>query len=301
MPIPEAPRVTKWPFLLGDLLLVGFAGFVIVTASWPLSRWEIGAVAVCFLIGAWLAVIPFLREHSGAVKLWEQSNLAEAAQQLDRLVTLANQISAATGEWRTIQDTATTTNRTAGEITQKMSLEAKAFSDFLQRHDAQEKAALRLEIDKLRRNEGETLQVIVHLQDHIYALFLAGVRTGQSPLVQQLGQFRAACLDTVRRIGLVAHEARPGEEFDSKAHQTPDGKEPAPGSRIEGTIACGYTYQGQAVRRILVALAAEETTSTTSLAAVDPSELPGLAISGTIPTSPVHQPGESESPATEEA
>jgi molecular chaperone GrpE (heat shock protein) len=301
MPIPEAPRVSKWPFLLGDLLLVGLAGFVIATASWPLSRWEIGAVALCFVTGAWLAVIPFLREHSGAVKLWEQSNLAEAAQQLDRLVTLANQISAATGEWRGIQETAATTNRTAGEITQKMSLEAKAFSDFLQRHDAQEKAALRLEIDKLRRNEGETLQVIVHLQDHIYALFLAGVRTGQSPLVQQLGQFRAACLDTVRRIGLVAHEARPGEEFDPKAHQTPDGKEPEPGSRIEGTIACGYTYQGQAVRRILVALAAEPTTATTSLPAVDASELPGLTTSSTIPAAPAPQPGEPESPAAEEA
>jgi hypothetical protein len=276
MPIPEAPRVTKWPFLLGDVLLVGLAGFLIFTASWPLSRWEILAVASCFILGAWMAIIPFLREHTAAVKLWEQSNLAEAAQQLDRLVTLANQISAATGEWQGIQETAVRTYKTAEEVTQKMTGEARAFSDFLQRHDAQEKAALRLEIDKLRRTEGETLQVIVHLQDHIYALFLAGVRTGQSPLVQQLGQFRAACLDTVRRIGLMAHEARPGDEFDPKVHQSPDGKEPAPGSRIEGTIACGSTYQGQPVRRILVALMPPETTTTASIASALPSELPGL-------------------------
>ena len=275
MPILEAPKVTKWPFLLGDVLLVGMAGFLILTASWPLSRWEIAAVAPCFIIGAWLAVIPFLREHAAAVKLLEQTNLADAAGQLDRLVTLVNQVSAATTDWQSIQDSASKTHRAAEELTVKMGTEARAFADFLQRSDAQEKGAMRLEIDKLRRGEGETLQVIVHLQDHIYALFLAGIRTGQSQLVQQLGQFRSACLDTVRRIGLVAHEARPGDEFDGKIHQTPDGQEPPPGTRIEGTIACGYTYQGQAVRRILVALATAETTTTSILSEI-PGQLPGF-------------------------
>ena len=77
MPIPEAPRLVKWPFLLGDALLVGLAGFLVFTASWPLSRWEIAAVVPCFVVGAWLAVVPFLREHGAAVKLWEQSKDAD--------------------------------------------------------------------------------------------------------------------------------------------------------------------------------------------------------------------------------
>lgn len=257
MPIPEAPKIVKWPFLLGDALLVAFAGFVILTASWPLSRWEIAAAAPCFIVGAWLTILPFLREHSAAVKLWEQTNLAEAAQKLDQLVTIANQISAATTHWQSVQDSATKTVATADELAQRMATEVKGFNEFLQRAEVQEKAAMRLEIDKLRRGEGESLQVIVHLLDHVYALFLASVRAGQPQLTQQLGQFRAACLDTVRRLGVVAHEAQPGDDFDLQAHQTPDGQEPAAGSKVAATIACGYTYQGQPVRRILVALMKE--------------------------------------------
>lgn len=255
MPIPEAPKLVKWPFLLGDALLVAFACFILKTASWPLSRWEIAAVAPCFGIGAWLAILPFLREHKAAVKLWEQTNLVEAAQQLEQLVTVANQISAATTHWQSVQDSAAKTVAASDELARRMAGETKGFAEFFQRAEAQEKAAMRLEIDKLRRGEGESLQVIVHLLDHVYALFLASVRTGQPQLTQQLGQFRAACLDTVRRLGVVAHEAMPGEDFDPKAHQTPDGQEPAAGSKVAGTIACGYTYQGQPVRRILVAVA----------------------------------------------
>jgi molecular chaperone GrpE (heat shock protein) len=254
MPVTEAPRVAKWPFLLGDLLLVALGVFVIFTASWPLSRWEVWPVAACFIAGAWLAIIPFVREHNAAVKLWEQANLAEAAQQIEHLTTVANQIAAATGQWQSVQETANKTVAAAAELTNRMTSESRAFSEFLQRSNDQEKQTLRLEVEKLRRNEGDFLQIKVHLLDHIYALFGAAVRSGQQGVIQQVGQLRAACFDTVRRIGLVAHEARPGDDFDPRAHQTPDGKEPEPGTKIAGTLACGYTYQGQPLRRILVAL-----------------------------------------------
>lgn len=258
MPLLEAPKIAKWPFLLGDVLLVSFGGFLILQASWPLSRWEIAAVAPCFAVGAVLAVLPFLREHRAAVKLWEQSNLVEASQQLDQLVTVANQISAATSHWQSVQETAAKTAGVAEETARRMAAEVKGFNEFFQKAEAQEKAALRLEIDKLRRGEGDSLQIIVHLLDHVHALFVAAARTGQPQLTQQLGQFRAACLDTVRRLGIVAHEAQPGEDFDPKTHQTPDGQEPVAGSKIAGTIACGYTYQGQPVRRILVGLVKDD-------------------------------------------
>ena len=89
------------------------------------------------------------------------------------------------------------------------------------------------------------------------------MRSGQPQLAQQLGQFRGACLDTVRRLGVVAHEARPGEDFDPKAHQTPDGQEPPAGAKVAGTLACGYTFQSQAVRRIMVAVAQPGTAAET--------------------------------------
>ena len=257
MPIAEAPKLAKWPFLLGDALVLASVGTLIwkETGHWTFADTALTCGLVAF--GAVVAILPFLREHSAAVKLWEQTNLAEAAQQLDQLVTIANQISAATTHWQSVQETAAKTAGIADETGRRIAAEAKGLTEFFQRADSQEKAASRLELEKLRRNEAEFLQILVHLLDHVYALFQASIRSGQPQLTHQIGQFRSACLDTVRRLGIIPHEARPGEMFDLRAHQTPDGQEPAAGSVIAATIACGYTYQGQPVRRILVALAKE--------------------------------------------
>ncbi len=283
MPIPEAPKLSKWPFLLGDLLLVGLGAFVLQTSRWPLDPLALGLVVACFALGAWLAILPFLREHDAAVKLWEQTNLAEAAQQIDRLATLANHIAAATGQWQTVQEVSGKTVASATELAAKMNQEAKVFAEFIQRTNDQEKQTLRLEVEKLRRTEGDAMQVLVHLLDHIYALFCAGVRSGQQPLIAQLGQFRAACLDTVRRLGLATHEARTGEDFDGRFHQTPDGKEPPDGSKIAGTIACGYSYQAQPVRRILVALQKDDDAPA---AALPEAETPAAAAEPELPLDP---------------
>ncbi len=271
MPIPEAPKISKWPFLLGDALLVGAGAFILHTNPWPVPAVPLALGVGCIVAGAWLAITPFLRDHAAAVKLWEQSNLAEAAQQIDQLATLANQIAAATGQWQNIQEVSGKTVAGATELAAKMNQEARAFAEFIQRANDQEKQTLRLEVDKLRRGEGDFLQVLVHLLDHVFALFGAAVRSGQQPVIQQVGQFRAACLDTVRRLGLIAHEARPGDEYDGRYHQTPDGKEPVPGTRIAATIAAGYSYQSQPVRRILVAVQRDESASEATASGPDAS------------------------------
>lgn len=265
MPEMEAPRMTKWPFILADLVLVGMAGFIILTATWPLSRWEIMAAAPCVIVGCWIGLIPFLREHSAAVKLWEQANLAAAARQLSAVSEVAEQIRLATGQWQGIQDTVSRTAASSTAAAEKVSAETKAFSEFLSRTNDQEKAALKLEIDKMRRGHTEHLQVIVHTLDHIHALYQAGCRSGIPAVVEQLGQFRSACLDAARRIGLAVYEARPGDPFDPQSHQTPDGQTPPAGSIVEATIACGLTYQGQPLRRILVALQGGPVTGSTAV------------------------------------
>ena len=62
---------------------------------------------------------------------------------------------------------------------------------------------------------------------------------------------------------------------DPQMHQTPDGQAPATGSVIAATIACGYTYQGQPLRRILVALhKADDAPMTQPLPATSGRSLP---------------------------
>lgn len=247
------PRVTKWPFLIIDLLLVGLAFFLVTHAVLPLNRWEIGAASALCIVAAVLGVIPFLRDHRAAVQLYEQANLAAATEQLQELGTVATQIRNATNQWHGVNESAARAVQTASEISARMESEAKAFGERMTKAQEHQARTMQLELDKLRRGEGELLQVIVHLIDHTYALFQAASRSGQPQLIQQLGQFRAACLDTCRRVGLVPHEARAGDPYDPQIHQTLRETPPADGTKIAYTIACGFTFQGQPLRPIVIA------------------------------------------------
>ena len=96
------------------------------------------------------------------------------------------------------------------------------------------------------------MQVLIHVLDHVFALWRAGVNSGQPQLAQQLTHFRAACLDVSRRVGLASHEARPGDAYDPAIHRLPDGSNAPAGARVAELAAPGMSYQGQGVRPILV-------------------------------------------------
>jgi molecular chaperone GrpE (heat shock protein) len=256
MSLTEAPRTAKWPFFLADLILLGTAAWLVMKSEGAWTWREALAIAGLVGLGAWILTIPFVRDHEAAVKLWEQANLAGATERLNQLDAVARQIASATGQWHEAQKLSAGTVATAGDIAGRLTTEARNFSEFLAKSNDGERQTLRLEIDKLRRGEQDTVSAVLLLLDHSFALFQAGVRSGQPQLIQQLGQYRAACLDGVRRLGIIAHEAGPGEPFDPQRHQTVDGAEPAAGTPIEGTVACGYGYQGSVVRKIVVEVAA---------------------------------------------
>jgi molecular chaperone GrpE (heat shock protein) len=143
-----------------------------------------------------------------------------------------------------------------------------------------EKANLRLEVEKLRRAEKDWLNVLVHMLDHVYALFHAAERSGQANLIGQLGQFQNACRDAARRVGLVPLVADQAEPFDDKRHKLADGKAPPAGARVIEMLATGYTFQGQFIRPALVRTqgnGAAQTTEETTPAPeteTDQSQLP---------------------------
>ncbi|MDH4373175.1 MAG: hypothetical protein RLZZ582_1851 [Verrucomicrobiota bacterium] len=255
MSLSEAPRTPKWPYLLADVILVATAAAVAWKAA-PVWTWkEISLVGGLTGLGAWIFIQPFQKDHETAVKLFEQVNLASAAEKLGSLDKTAQQIAAATAQWQDIQTLSNKTVNAAGDITQRIAAEAKSFSEFLARANDGEKANLRLEIEKLRRGEKDSLQVVIHLMDHCFALFQAAMSSGQPQLIQQIGNYRNACIDATRRVGILPYEAQPGEPFDADRHEVADGSKATEGATVERTIAWGYTFQGAGIRRIQVALA----------------------------------------------
>jgi len=265
---PMSPTLAKWPFYVGDLLLLGAAYFVSSQSKLPMGPWQIVFVVLCVAGGAWLCVMPFLLEYRVQAKLAEAHSLTTVVAQIRNLDGIAQQISGATARWQTVQEQADKTATAAKTVADGMSHELKTFGEFMQRANDSEKATLRVEIEKLRRAESDWLQVVVRMLDHVYALHSGALRSGQPKLIEQLTQFQAACRDVARRIGLAPFTANPDEPFDAQRHQIVDGNEiPPAGATVAETVATGYTFQGRLLRPALVRLVES---ATDALAEVGP-------------------------------
>jgi molecular chaperone GrpE (heat shock protein) len=250
-----APKLSKWPFLLGDVLLLGTAFYIGLESKFALGHWELCFVVLCVLGGALLGVAPFWLEYDALVKVAEAGALNTVVSQLKNLEGIANQISGATGKWQDAQEQADKTAAAAREIAERMTGEVKAFTEFMKRANDSERATLRLEVEKLRRGESEWLQVLVRMLDHVYALHQGAARSGQPKLVEQVGSFQMACRDAARRVGLTPFTANEGEPFDAQRHQlVEEGVKPPADAVVGETIAAGYTFQGRLLRPTLVRL-----------------------------------------------
>jgi len=250
----QTPRPAFIPFLIGDLLLLAVAGGIVYQSPWPLSPAMAALCVLAVACGAWLMVTPFILQYRASLKLAEADALQSTVAQIKNLEQIKQQIVEATNQWLNVQAECARTVEAARQIQETMAREAKDFAEFMQKANDAEKATLRVEVDKLKRLEGDWVQVMAYVFDHIYAVYTAGMRSNQPALAQQLSQFQAACRDAARRVGFVPFEAKPGEQFNPDVHQLADPKAPAPpaGTPVEWTLATGYSYQGRMLRPAVV-------------------------------------------------
>jgi molecular chaperone GrpE (heat shock protein) len=259
---PTEPKLPKWPFYLGDGVLLGAAYLICSKGNVPLGFWEAACVVLCVGAGTVVCIAPFLLEYQAQVRLAEARGLATVTALMQNLEGIAGQISGVTGQWQEAHGHAEKTAAAAKESAERMTGEVKGFTEFMQRANDTEKATLRLEVDKLRRVEGEWLQVLVRLLDHVYALNQGALRSGQQNVVEQVGVFQNACRDAARRVGLAPFVANEAEPFDATKHQAfGDGAQPPVDATVAETVATGYTFQGRMVRPALVRLNQSSTTA----------------------------------------
>jgi len=276
----EAPdwKIPKWPFLLANALLLAAAAVLIYKAAHPISELEIGIATGCVALGALLGCLPFILDYRATAKLIEVNAVGTVAEQLNDLKKYSAQIAAATDQWALVQEaTKGNTEKTvaaASEIAERMTTEIREFNDFQLKLNDTEKGALRLEVEKLRRAEGEWLQVVARILDHIFALQNAAARSGQPELAEQIGQFQNACRDAARRVGVTPFHAVPDEKFDAQKHRVHGVENPPAEAVVAETLAPGLTFQGRLIRPALVRLRDASVPAAEPLAVSAAAELP---------------------------
>lgn len=247
-------KVPKWPFITAEVLVI-IGGYIFaVQASHAIRHWEV--FVACVVIGAGLGIIPFILDYRAMGKIIEVNALGTVAEKIQNLDQFCAQLSAATARWAAVQDfvgeNAEKTATAARQIADKMSAELRDFSEFMKKSNDNEKANLRLEVEKSRRGESEWLQVLIRILDHTFALHVAAVRSNQPRVAEQISQFQNACQSAVRRLGLNAFLAQNNEPFDATRHKPVDTKQPADSAVVTETLAAGYTFQGKLLRPALV-------------------------------------------------
>jgi molecular chaperone GrpE (heat shock protein) len=250
----ENSKLSLGPFLAADALLVGAGGVLVFLGHRPLLWWEASLMVICVAGAAGSFIFPFVRRNSGEQALAQTRLLAEATSRLQNIDRIAAQITGATNQWGEYQEQASQTVAAAKGVAESMSAEARSFTEFLQKANDNERAHLRLEVEKLRRAEAEWLQIMVNILDHVFAVYQAANRCGQPALAEQMGHFQNSCRDAARRVGLVPTLGKPGDPFDPNLHKLADNASPNGNAIVAETLATGYTFQGQIIRRPLVAL-----------------------------------------------
>src|SRR5512133_1503575 len=134
------PKLTKWPFIIGDLLLVGVAVGIYHQSTLPIGSVQLSLVAACVALGALLSIIPFVLEYRAAVKVAEAGALTSVVSQISQVEAIAGQIANATGRWSAVQEASEKTAAAAQAIAERMGSELKAFTEFMQKANDSERS-----------------------------------------------------------------------------------------------------------------------------------------------------------------
>ena len=257
---PSAPKIEKWPFIVGDVTLLIAAYVLFDNRPWAaFGLQEAFWCFICVATGAWIMVLPFLREFQAQADLTEAKELAASVEKISSVDAIAKKIENATEQWLHVEDRANEINAASREIAGKINAEAREFTEFLQKANDTEKNHLRLEVDKLNRTQVDWIKVVTGMLDHVFALNQAGRQSGQEKLMGQLDNFQVACRDVARRVGVVTHEPKPDEGFDAGKHQLRDPEaDPEAGAKIIGIAVQGLSHQGQILRKAVVVVEGEE-------------------------------------------
>jgi hypothetical protein len=87
----EPLTLSKWPFYLGDALLVATALAIAILGDWQLSDWQVGSCVMAVALGAGVFVLPFVVEYYmrvGEVREGRSADMRQLQKHLDHAASL---------------------------------------------------------------------------------------------------------------------------------------------------------------------------------------------------------------------
>jgi archaellum component FlaC len=154
----EVPPLNPWPFLIGDAALLVTACLISSQANAPLTSLPLIAVAGCVALGAVLAVIPFLLNHTRRQELALAERQREIAALAQITTTSAEQISIAASSLHGIAESTTRSLKIGEQLPQKIQEKINDFKTQLNEVAVTENEALAQEVNTLRASETERLE-----------------------------------------------------------------------------------------------------------------------------------------------
>jgi molecular chaperone GrpE (heat shock protein) len=249
--------LAKWPFFLADVLLLSTACFIYRQGPLPLGLGQISLVVLCVASGACLTILPFVLQYWMATRrLGGAHGGGYPEDQSRKLEHALAEVSEVAAQGRVLQEDAAKTAAGAKDAAERMAGEVRQLARLLEGVQGREKPRPEANVGNFEQSESDWAQVLVQVLDHVYALQVGALRSGQLNLIEQVDQFQDACRSAARRVGLTPFIAEPADPFDAQRHQWFDGKGAVPAqSTVVETIATGYTFRGRVLRPALVRLA----------------------------------------------
>jgi hypothetical protein len=157
-PPDEAPKLSPWPFLIGDAFLLATAAYLASRSPEPLAGPTLIAVVVCVGLGAVLACIPFLLSYTRRQDLALAERQNEIAALARTTAESAEQISIVAQGLQTISESTHRALKPLDHLPQKLQEKINEFKAQLNEVTIDENEALAQEVNTLRTSEIERLE-----------------------------------------------------------------------------------------------------------------------------------------------
>ena len=188
MKFDDAPRLSKLPFVLGNIVLLALAWFIYAHHPNPFSPLPLFIIFVCFVVGILASMYPFVVNHVRDQAYAATSLRHELDEQFKRLVAASEHLQNSILQLKSIEGIVTTNMEAAKGLPSVLQERIDGFKQQLAAAENKDKARLEQELARLRAGESErqaaiATQITTALGE--WTTIEAEARRGFTELVQQ--------------------------------------------------------------------------------------------------------------------